>query len=73
MQQVRIKGVGSTGEAVVEGALEGWYILAGGTRAYEFPLPADRCADVQVLSVHVQTAESMFSERLDVSPGGCEQ
>jgi fimbrial chaperone protein len=73
VQQVRITGRGPAGEVVLQGALEGWYILAGGTRAYEFPLPAGECPDVKVVSVEIQTAEATFAGRLDAASGACSQ
>ena len=64
---VRITGYGAGGETVVEGALEGWYVLAGGTRIYELELPPDKCPAVTAVSIEVQTPQATFTERLGVT------
>lgn len=71
VQAVSITGYGSTDDVVVQGALEGWYILAGGTRQYDLDLPANKCAAVKVVSLEVRTAQATFTERLEVSPNAC--
>jgi fimbrial chaperone protein len=70
-QAVRITGYGPGGETVTQGMLEGWYILAGGTRTYELDLPADKCPGVIAVSIEVRTAQAAFTERLDVTPTAC--
>jgi len=73
VQGIRITGYGAGGEAVVNGALEGWYILGGGTRIYELELPTDKCPTVKAVSIEVQTAQATFTERLDVPSTACGQ
>jgi fimbrial chaperone protein len=71
VQQIRITGLGVAGEVVLQGVEGGWYILAGGTRAYEIPLPAGQCADVKAVSVEIQTAEVTVAGRVDAASGAC--
>jgi fimbrial chaperone protein len=71
VQGISITGYGSANDIVVQGALEGWYILAGGTRQYELELPSDKCPAVKVVSLEVRTAQATFTERLEVSPNAC--
>jgi len=70
-QAVRIDGYGAGGDPVVQGALEGWYVLPGGKRIYDVALPPDKCPAVKVVSVEVHTAQAVFAERLDVPPAAC--
>lgn len=71
VQTIRITGHGAGGETVVQGALEGWYILAGGTRIYELELPPDKCPAVTAVSIEVQTPQATFTERHDATPTAC--
>lgn len=68
---VRVTGLAASGERVLQGALEGWYVLAGGTRAYALPLPADRCGAVAAVVVEVHTAQAVVTERLPAPSGAC--
>ena len=70
-QAVRITGQGAAGETVLEGSLEGWYILAGGTRLYQMEVPKDRCPQVRALIVEVQTAHTTLTKRLDAPSTAC--
>jgi fimbrial chaperone protein len=72
-QAIRITGRGAAGETVLEGALEGWYVLAGGSRRYQMEIPEDRCPKVRTLVVEVQTAETTLNKRLDATPAACRQ
>jgi fimbrial chaperone protein len=71
VQTIRITGHGAGGETVVQGALEGWYILAGGMRIYELELPPDKCPAVTAVSIEVQTPQATFTERHDATPTAC--
>lgn len=68
---VLITGHGAAGETVLEGALEGWYVLAGGIRVYDLPVPEDKCRAIRAVSVEVRTAEATFTERLEAPPVAC--
>jgi fimbrial chaperone protein len=68
---VRVTGYGTSGEVMIEGALEGWYVLAGGTREYELDVPPGDCPKVQTLTIEVQTSHKTLTERLQPPPDGC--
>ena len=72
-QAVRFTGSGPGGETVLEGALEGWYILPGGTRVYDLELPRDTCPRVRRMSVEVQTSNAVLSGQLSPPAGACGQ
>lgn len=71
VQSIKLTGYGSAGERVLEGALEGWYVLPGGTRHYELPLPATDCRKVRSLGIEVQTTRARLSERIEAPAGAC--
>jgi fimbrial chaperone protein len=70
-QTVRVRGMNQFGAAVVDKQLDGWYVLAGGVRAYEVKLPAPECAAVTSLSVEVQIGSAALQERLETPPAAC--
>ena len=70
VQSARVKALNSTG-ATFEKNVEGWYVLAGGTRVWEVEIPKDACAKSKSLTVEVHSAEVDFSGHLDVAAAGC--
>src|SRR4029450_6294932 len=51
--------------------IDGWYVLPGGTRRYEVPLPAADCPKVRSLGIEVQTTRATLTERVDAPEGAC--
>ena len=70
-QSVRVRGMSGAGEVVLDKQVEGWYILAGGVRAYELKLPSPECTKMTALSVEVQVGASTLKERLETPPAAC--
>ena len=68
---VRITGTGASGETIFEKQAEGWYVLPGGTREYEIPVPAAECARVKVFAVEAADERETMKARLEAPPGGC--
>ncbi len=70
-QRIRVRGVGARGEAVFEREVTGWYILSGGRRDFELPVPAAECP--RTASVQIEAAfESMsLKESLQTPAGAC--
>jgi len=56
---------------VFDEQIDGWYILAGGLRAYELKVPASQCAAVAALSVEVQIDSSALKERFETTGPAC--
>ena len=71
VQSVRLTGYDATGARVLEGAIDGWYVLPGGRRRYEVPLPAADCSKVRSLGIEVQTTRATLTERVDAAEGAC--
>jgi fimbrial chaperone protein len=71
VQSVRLTGYGASGERVLEGAVDGWYVLPGGSRRYDLPLPAADCPKVRSLGIEVQTTRATVTERVDAPAGAC--
>ncbi len=71
--KLRVKGMGSEGEVILEREMEGWYILAGGSRVYELELPKEHCGKIKVLAVEVETGEKTLREKFPLTQGACGQ
>jgi fimbrial chaperone protein len=71
LQAVGLRGIGAAGETVLDQQLEGWYVLAGGVRQYDLPLPREQCGRVRSLRIEARTETGTLSDLLDVRPGAC--
>jgi len=71
VQSVHVKALDSASGPAFEKDVEGWYVLAGGTRVWQVEIPKDACKRSKKLSVEVQTSEGKFDGKLDVPPSGC--
>jgi fimbrial chaperone protein len=70
-ERVRVQGLDRTGAIVLHQQVDGWYILAGGSRVYELPLPPSDCARITALQIEVQVGETTLKQRLDTPKGAC--
>ena len=71
VQSVKVKMLDATGTATFEKTVDGWYVLAGGTRTWDIDVPKDACAKSKTVTVDVSSAEVKFSGRADVAAAGC--
>jgi fimbrial chaperone protein len=70
-QSVRVRAFGPAESVVLDQGVDSWYILAGGARAFDLPLPKPVCSQVASLAVDVQIHTTTLSERLDAGPAAC--
>jgi fimbrial chaperone protein len=68
---VRITGTSASGETIFENQAEGWYVLSGGIREYEIPVPPADCARVKFFAVEAANEHETMKARLDAPPGAC--
>jgi len=71
VQSVKIKAVDAAGATAFDKSVEGWYLLAGGTRTWEIDLPKDACAKSKAVTFEVQSDETKFNARMDVATAAC--
>ena len=71
LRAVRIKGVGTAGDPIFDREEAGWYVLPGGTRAYDLAIPADVCSQVKGVTIESETEQGTFRARLEAPPEGC--
>jgi fimbrial chaperone protein len=71
-RHIRVIGLAASGEMVGEQGLEGWYILAGGSRRYDVPFSSIKnCSNIRKLAVEVETDIGTLKKQADVPSGAC--
>ena len=70
-QRARLRGIGGGGKEMFEQEFSAWYILAGGHRAFEVPLPAGDCTQVSSVVVEFGIGTTSLSETLQTPGGVC--
>jgi fimbrial chaperone protein len=70
VRHVRLTGLSRDGKTVFTRELPGWYILAGGYRAYAAALPPEAC-DATRLVVHVETETTNLEASIELPPRAC--
>ena len=70
-QKVVVRALGASGEKLLEQELKAWYILAGGRRDFELPVPPAACGRVASLTVDVEFDASVVKESLQTPGGTC--
>jgi len=68
---VRITGKSASGETIFEKQAEGWYVLPGGIREYEIPVPSAECTRVKVFSLEATDERGTMKSRLEAPTGAC--
>ncbi len=63
-QTIHLQGVGRTGAIMIDREEKGWYLLAGGVRAYQFEIPPQSCDGLTSLLARVVVAGTTLEERL---------
>jgi fimbrial chaperone protein len=71
VQSVKVKAVDGKGGTTFDKSVEGWYLLAGGTRVWELDFPKDVCAKSKSVTFDVQSEETKFSGRTEVAAAAC--
>ena len=76
VRSVKVHGVSSTGEALLEREVEGWYVLPGTPRSYDLEIPAGVCSKLKTVSLEVQTdvagnTGATIKSAIDVTPASC--
>lgn len=67
---VKVVARGGDGKVAFEQDLPSWYVLAGGTRAYEVSIPAGACASVREVEVSVDLPREVLRAKA-AAPGAC--
>ena len=68
---IRVRGFTAAGQPVSEWPLNGWYVLAGGARAFELRIERPQCEKVRSLLIEVQIGETTLKSPLTTPGGAC--
>lgn len=68
---VRVQGSDATGSVLIDKAMSGWYVLAGGKRKYELPLEPKECTKLAVVRVEADLGERVLKRQLAVNKASC--
>lgn len=76
VQGVKLRGVDANDSTVFEHQLDGWYVLAGTARNYEFALPAEECSRLKSVMIAAQTdsvseGAAAATSRVEIPAAGC--
>ena len=69
--KLKIEGVGADGQAVFGSEADLWYVLAGGERTLDVPLPHDGCDRARAVIVEAPVGEGSVRARVDTPRGAC--
>jgi len=69
-QAITVRGLAG-GRVAFEQQVEGWYVLAGGRRDFELPVPEAACEQVTSIEVDVQLESDSLHEQLQTPNGVC--
>ena len=69
---VAVLGKNARGEVVLNGQLQPWYILAGGTREYSVKLQGKDCPQIQELNVEIQLDDKKLAETISMPRNFCQ-
>jgi fimbrial chaperone protein len=69
--KLQIEGLGEDGKRVLSADVDVWYVLAGGERALDVPLPAEGCARARTLEVKAPVGDGFVRARVETPGGVC--
>ncbi len=58
-------------ETVFNQKINGWYLLAGTTRTFSAPIPAELCASIVVIDITAVANQLTLNGKIDVDPASC--
>jgi fimbrial chaperone protein len=69
--KVKIEGLGADGATLFSSQLDTWYVLAGGTRSFDFAVPAAACKRVRKLAIELPAGKIPIRTGVETPGGAC--
>ncbi len=69
--KLKVEGLDAAGKPVATTEADVWYVLAGGERALDVPLPADGCARTRTVAVSAPIGGGSVRARVETPGGVC--
>lgn len=60
------RGKNSKGEIVFEKTIKGWYLLAGASKVYSVPIPADKCEGLAIVDLIMKARDLVLKDTVAV-------
>jgi fimbrial chaperone protein len=70
-RKIRVTGLAGPGNPQFNEEISGWYILAGGVRDYEIPIPTADCRRTRQVEITVATEHGELKETFSPPPDAC--
>ena len=71
VDSVVVRGLSGPDQVVFEDSLQGWYVLAGKTRTWQYTLKPAQCKSIKAFEVEVYANEKVLTTSADVPAGAC--
>lgn len=71
VESVAVQGRNPKGEIVFDKTITGWYLLAGSSKVYSVPIPADQCSGMSTLDLTVKTRSLVLKDAVSVDRTAC--
>jgi fimbrial chaperone protein len=71
LQKVRVTGSDASSLKTFEKEVAGWYVLAGGSRAFDLALSAAECVMTKKVRIEVETDRLTFEKSAELPAGAC--
>jgi fimbrial chaperone protein len=71
VDNVIVRGMAAEDQMVFEDSLQGWYVLAGKTRTWQYTFRNAQCRPSKFIEIEVFAHDTMLSKRLDIPAGAC--
>jgi fimbrial chaperone protein len=71
IHKARVLGLGASKENLFERSVDGWYVLAGGSRVFEVQPPKGVCDKTRALAFEVTTDGATLQNQLETRSGTC--
>jgi len=71
VDSVVVRGMSGPDQVLFEDSLQGWYLLAGKTRAWQYALKPAQCRNLKSVQVEIYANDKMLSTNADVPAGAC--
>jgi fimbrial chaperone protein len=68
---IKVEGRSGDDHVVFSQPVNGWYVLAGGSRVFDVEIPKAECARVTAITVVMQVGTSTIPQRLHTPGGAC--
>lgn len=71
VDDVIIRGMAAPDEMTFEQSIEGWYVLAGKSRTWEYTFPPTQCRPSKFIEIEVFAHDKTLKNKIDVPAGAC--